>query len=128
MARNGVEVQTAAVARSELYRLVEGCFANADYLVTPTLAAASVPHGTDTHSDIMINGVNCGRIRAGWYAYTFPFNLSGHPALTMPCGWTRNGLPIGLQIVGRWYDEAGILNLADRLSEALGVEERISRF
>jgi aspartyl-tRNA(Asn)/glutamyl-tRNA(Gln) amidotransferase subunit A len=122
--RSGAEVQAAAAARSELYRLVERHFDELDYLVTPTLAAASLPAGTDVHADVVIAGRNCGRIRAGWYPYTFPFNLTGHPALTFPCGWDRHGLPIGLQIVGRWYDEDGILDLAERVSALLGFAER----
>ena len=37
---------------------------------------------------------------------TLPFNLTGQPAISVPCGFTRSGLPIGLQLVGRPYDEA----------------------
>jgi aspartyl-tRNA(Asn)/glutamyl-tRNA(Gln) amidotransferase subunit A len=125
MRRSGVEVQQANAARSDLYRLIERHFGQIDYLVTPTLAAASVPADIDPHADIEIAGQNCGRIRAGWYPYTFPFNLTGHPALSMPIGWDGRGLPIGLQIVGRWHDEAGLLDLADGLSATLPVEERL---
>jgi aspartyl-tRNA(Asn)/glutamyl-tRNA(Gln) amidotransferase subunit A len=42
---------------------------------------------------------------------TMPFSLAGVPALSVPCGFTREGLPVGLQIVGRWWDEGGILGL-----------------
>lgn len=122
--RSAVEVQRAAAERTELYRLIERHFERVDYLVTPTLAAASVPADTDTHADIVIAGVDCGRIRAGWYPYTFPLNLTGHPALSLPCGWTAEGLPIGLQIIGRWYDEEGILDLAERLVPQLGFTPR----
>ena len=124
LARTGAEVQLAAVARSDLYRRVERLFAGIDYLLTPTLAAASVPAGTDTHADITIAGTHAGPIRAGWYPYTFPFNLTGHPALSMPAGRDGNGLPIGLQIVGRWYDEGGILALAGTLASRLGTGRR----
>ncbi len=120
LARNGVEVQAATAARSDLYRLIESVFDRLDYIVTPTLAAASVPADTNTHDDVVIAGKNCGRIRAGWYPYTFPMNLTGHPALSLPCGWTGEGLPIGLQVVGRWYDESGILDLAQKLVPVLG--------
>ncbi len=128
LARSAIEVQAAANRRTDLFRLLESQFEVVDYLVTPTLAAASVPAETNTHDDIVIAGVNCGRIRAGWYPYTFPMNLTGHPALTLPCGWTEDGLPIGLQIVGRWYDEAGLLDLAERLVPALGLDSRMPPF
>ena len=41
--------------------------------------------------------------------FTAPFNLTGLPALTLPCGFTSNGLPIGLQIVSRAWNESGVL-------------------
>ena len=124
-ARSGVEVQAAAALRSDLYRLVERRFAEVDFLVTPTLAAAALPAGTDPHADVAIAGVNTGAIRAGWYPYTWPFNLTGHPALSMPCGWDGRGLPIGLHIAGRWGDEAGIIALAGRLWPRLGLGDRM---
>ena len=124
LARTGAQVQAAAATRSDLYRRVECLFEGIDYLLTPTLAAASVPAETDTHADIVIANTNAGRIRAGWYPYTFPFNLTGHPALSLPAGWSGRGLPIGLQIVGRWYDEAGVLGLAGSLASLIGVETR----
>jgi len=120
--RTGVEVQNAAGFRSDVYRQVERHFAEFDDLVTPSLSAASIPADTDPHADLEIAGINCGPIRAAWYPYTLPFNLTGHPALTLPIGWNRNGLPIGLQIVGRWYDEAGLVDLASRLHSALDIQ------
>ena len=39
----------------------------------------------------------------------FPFNMTGEPAASVPCGFTRDGLPIGLQIVGRRFDDATVL-------------------
>ncbi|MFA3839531.1 amidase [Streptomyces aureus] len=51
-------------------------------------------------------------------ALTCPFNLSGHPALTIPSGTTRDGLPIGSQLVGRREDEATLLRIAQELSTA----------
>jgi aspartyl-tRNA(Asn)/glutamyl-tRNA(Gln) amidotransferase subunit A len=43
---------------------------------------------------------------------TRPFNVSGHPALTVPCGFGADGLPLGLQLVGRAFDEATLLRAA----------------
>jgi aspartyl-tRNA(Asn)/glutamyl-tRNA(Gln) amidotransferase subunit A len=45
-------------------------------------------------------------------AYTLPFNMSGQPAISLPCGHTAAGLPIGLQISGRRHDDPGVLRLA----------------
>jgi aspartyl-tRNA(Asn)/glutamyl-tRNA(Gln) amidotransferase subunit A len=52
-------------------------------------------------------------VRAALIRFTRPFNLSGHPACTLPCGFTDAGLPIGMQLVGRPFDEATVLRAAD---------------
>ena len=54
----------------------------------------------------------------GWIAFTFPFNATGQPAISLPNGFTKAGLPIGLQIVGRPADECGIIALAAAWEEA----------
>ncbi|CFN63713.1 amidase [Bordetella pertussis] len=46
-------------------------------------------------------------MRSGYY-----LSLTGHPAISVPCGFTETGLPIGIQIVGRYRDERGVLQLA----------------
>jgi aspartyl-tRNA(Asn)/glutamyl-tRNA(Gln) amidotransferase subunit A len=52
-------------------------------------------------------------VRSALIRLTRPFNFSGHPACAVPCGFTGGGLPIGLQIVGRPFDEATVLRVAD---------------
>ena len=54
-----------------------------------------------------IGGVKVGREAAS--AFTYIFNMTGQPAATVPCGFTKAGLPIGLQIVGRRYDDVTVL-------------------
>jgi len=49
---------------------------------------------------------------------TNPFNLLGTPAISVPCGFTGEGLPIGLQLVGRWFDEATVLRAAHAYESA----------
>ena len=57
-------------------------------------------------------------VRSALIRLTRPFNLSGHPACALPCGFTAGGLPIGLQIVGRPFDEATVLRAADTYQRA----------
>ena len=121
LARTGVEVQAASAARTTMFHLVEAALRTVDVIVTPTVAAASIPADADPHADIVIAGRNCGRIRAGWYPYTFPLNLTGHPALSMPCGRTSENLPIGLQLAGPWYAEERLIDLAEAVTGALGI-------
>jgi amidase len=66
------------------------------------IAGKSYPHG-------LANG-----------AYTIPFNLSGHPAVVIPMGKTQNGLPIGLQIVGKRWREMELLAIAQELDKTIG--------
>ena len=49
---------------------------------------------------------------AGRISFTGPFNLAGTPALSVPCGFSSTGMPIGLQIVGRPFEEETVLKLA----------------
>ncbi|UCE32174.1 MAG: amidase [Burkholderiales bacterium] len=123
LARTGPEVAAAHVLRSTLYRQLEALFERFDLLLTPTLSQAALPAFTDPHAEVRIAGRDCGPIRAGWYPYTFPLNLSGHPALSLPCGWTDEGLPIGLQVVGGWAQEARIFAVARLLIEALHFQQ-----
>ena len=48
----------------------------------------------------------------GWTGFTYPFNVTGQPAATIPCGFARDGLPVALQFVGRWHDDATVLRAA----------------
>jgi len=54
-----------------------------------------------------------------WTPFTFPFNLTGQPAATLPCGFDKNGLPVGLQIVGRWRDDSTVLRAAAAFESAM---------
>jgi amidase len=53
-----------------------------------------------------------------WISFTFPFNSTGQPAISLPNGFSKSGLPLALQIVGRPNDEAGIIALAAQFEEA----------
>ncbi|MEZ5657824.1 MAG: amidase [Burkholderiaceae bacterium] len=121
----GIDLAAANAARTALFHEIERLFEQIDLLVTPTVAAASLPADTDPHAPVQIAGQSCGPIRAGWYPYTFPFNMTGHPALSMPCGWDDHGLPIGLQIVGGWDEEDRMLVFARELATRLAVPRRM---
>jgi aspartyl-tRNA(Asn)/glutamyl-tRNA(Gln) amidotransferase subunit A len=71
-------------------------------LVTPTSPIAAPAIGATTAK---LDGKDVPLVRA-FLDLTLPFNLTGQPAVSVPCGFTRGGLPIGLQLVGRPFDEA----------------------
>ena len=108
----GVEVQRAYEARTRLFREVESWFTDIDLLVTPTLTRAAIDADHDPREPIKLDNQTAGVPRASWYPYTHPFNLSGHPAITVPCGFTSGGLPVGLQIVGPWLADDNVLHAA----------------
>ena len=75
-----------------------------DILVTPTSPIAAPSIGATTTK----LGDNEVPLVRAFLDLTLPFNLTGQPALSLPCGFTRSGLPIGLQLVGRPFDEAAL--------------------
>lgn len=79
-------------------------------LVLPTLPIPAIPvEQADT--DIAIDGV-VENATVALLRLTMPFNLAGLPAISLPCGFTASGLPIGLQLVGKPFEEAMILRIA----------------
>jgi aspartyl-tRNA(Asn)/glutamyl-tRNA(Gln) amidotransferase subunit A len=113
------DFRNAQFARSRLFRRVQGLFETYDALVMPTLTRTALPVGFDAANDeIEIDGVKCGITRQGWTAYLYPFNLTGHPALSIPSGFGTDGLPTALQIVGKWGAETDILRLGALLEQA----------
>ena len=59
-----------------------------------------------------------------WLGITYAVTLTGCPALSLPCGFTRSGLPVGLQMVGRPYGDGALLGFAAALEQALGLARR----
>jgi aspartyl-tRNA(Asn)/glutamyl-tRNA(Gln) amidotransferase subunit A len=86
-----------------------------DVLVTPTLPIAAFEVGRLAPADKEIPGK-----WVTWTPFTYPFNLTQQPACSVPCGFTRAGLPVGLQIAGRMYDDAGVLKAAAAYESAAG--------
>ena len=109
---SGADYQRAMFQRTDLFRRVQGWFETADFLVTPTLSRTALPIDQDLFEPIRIDGIEVGEVRRNWFPYTMPFNITGHPALTVCCGFDGEGLPIGLQIVGRFRDDASVLHAA----------------
>jgi aspartyl-tRNA(Asn)/glutamyl-tRNA(Gln) amidotransferase subunit A len=109
---SGADYQRAQFQRTEIFRMVQRWFETADYLVTPTLSRTALPIDQDLFEPIRIDGIEAGELRSNWFPYTMPFNITGHPALTLCCGYDSEGLPIGLQIVGRFRDDASVLRAA----------------
>ena len=96
----------AGLARNQLAATMRRFHESYDLLITPTMPLPAFLLGGD--SPIGPDGSSWD----DWSPFTFPFNLTGQPAVTVPCGFTSDGLPVGLQIIGRNYDEATVLRAA----------------
>ncbi len=89
-------------------------FEKYDLLLTPTIATRPFKVGVDNPTEIA--GIPIEPY--DWIPFTFPFNMTGNPGASVPCGFTSDGLPIGLQIVGRRFADALVLRAAAAFERA----------
>jgi len=95
--------------RTEIYDCIQAVFSKYDLLVTPTLACLPVDNADDgnTIGPTEINGETVDPL-IGW-CLTYLINFTGHPAASIPAGLSADGLPIGMQIIGRRYADSDVL-------------------
>lgn len=98
-------------------RLVE-LFRDVRLLVTPTLAAPPPPHALEGA------GLVNGNREINWVRFTYPFNMTRSPVATVCAGTTRDGLPVGLQLVGPAHGDLVVLRSAAAIEAALGISAR----
>jgi aspartyl-tRNA(Asn)/glutamyl-tRNA(Gln) amidotransferase subunit A len=89
-------------------------FERYDLLLTPTIACPPFGVGLDNPPEIAGKPVEA----YAWIPFTYPFNLTGQPASSVPCGFTKDGLPVGLQIVGRRFDDVTVLRASAAFERA----------
>jgi aspartyl-tRNA(Asn)/glutamyl-tRNA(Gln) amidotransferase subunit A len=118
--RGGEAVSTATYINQrreldQLRRAAPGLFAQVDLLVTPTVPSVPIPIAAaqDDEAGTAVFARN-----------TRPFNAYGLPAVSLPCGFAKNGLPIGLQIVGPPWGEESVLRLAYAFEHATASQTR----
>lgn len=106
---SAVDWERATHRRTAFWQLVRQFFERHDLLLTPTTSVAAFPIGLAHPAEIEGRRIDN---QLQWFPFTFPFSISGQPAVTVPCGFTAEGLPVGLQIVGRRFAEATVLRAA----------------
>jgi aspartyl-tRNA(Asn)/glutamyl-tRNA(Gln) amidotransferase subunit A len=94
--------------QAEARKHCEQFFESYDYLIVPTTPIAAPK----------VEGLDAVEQAARLTRFTAPFNLTGLPALSLPCGFTKEGLPIGLQIVSRAWGDAKLLNVSHAFEQA----------
>ena len=89
-----------------------------DLLLTPTLPITAFKTGREVPEDWP------NTRWPTWTPFTYPFNMTGQPAITVPCGFDSGGMPIGLQLVGARYNDALVLQTADAYQQANDLTDR----
>jgi aspartyl-tRNA(Asn)/glutamyl-tRNA(Gln) amidotransferase subunit A len=110
----GAQYARALAEMQQFQARMEDLFERYDLLLTPTLAVPAFPVG---QAPEVIAGRRVDR-RRGFYPFTFPFNMTGQPAASIPCGFSASGLPIGLQIVGRRGEDSLVLRASAAFEQA----------
>jgi aspartyl-tRNA(Asn)/glutamyl-tRNA(Gln) amidotransferase subunit A len=100
--------------RKRLLAEFDAAFQSVDAVVAPTVPVPAPPIGAES---VWIDGEEIG-VRAAIVGHCRPANFTGLPAISVPCGFTREGLPVGLQIIGRPFEEASLLRIAHSYEQA----------
>ena len=104
----------AYTERTELYQAMLAFHQRYDLLLTPSMPITALKVGLETTED-----GGYGADWTGWSPYTYPFNLTQQPAASVPSGLARNGLPMGVQIVGAPRADATVLRAAHVIEQAM---------
>jgi aspartyl-tRNA(Asn)/glutamyl-tRNA(Gln) amidotransferase subunit A len=114
------DLTSSVMARKAVNNHMWRLMSEYDLLITPTLTVPPFPvhmQGPEITDGKMVEPFR-------WLAFTFPINLTGQPAATVPAGWTEDGLPVGLQIVGRHLADATVITAAAAFERATGWADR----
>jgi amidase len=121
-ALGAAEIIAAQRDRNALFHRVARFFDHHDLLVCPTVAVPPFPVEQRFPTEIAGERLTT---YIDWMFLTFVITLTGCPAISLPCGLTREGLPVGIQLVGRPYGDAELLGFARLLEEALDFKPKV---
>jgi aspartyl-tRNA(Asn)/glutamyl-tRNA(Gln) amidotransferase subunit A len=103
-----LEYLDALDAQTRLRAKFDEALREVDVIVAPVVPFPPPPIGVDT---VLLAGEQTD-VRSAMVGLNRPADLTGHPAISIPCGFTREGLPVGLQLIGRAFEEATLLRIA----------------
>ncbi len=110
--------ETAVVVRQQLYDGFQSVFERTDFIVVPTVPLTAFPHPGPAAGNTHIDGMEIAHPTFDFHRLTEPPSHAGLPAITVPCGFDQDGMPVGLQVIGRRFDDAGVLRVAAAFEEA----------
>ena len=109
---SAIHYQQAMLARTEFAEKVRKTFDRYDLLLTPQMPVAAWPADPGPFEGLADLGGKPAHSIFDRVPFMYPFNLTGYPAANLPCGFTREKLPVGLQVVGRWHRETDVFRAA----------------
>lgn len=112
----GTAVARALAGIEHLSREIAGFFEHYDILLTPT--CPTPPKRFDELGDKLMSAATLRETLFSSIPFTLPFNATGQPAITLPLHWTAKGLPVGVQLAGRYADEATLFQLGGQIERA----------
>jgi amidase len=115
---SAIDLLNAMTHCNVVSRQVGAFFEKVDVLVTPTIARLPAPLGELNQNREGMTAMEWTRQIFSYVPFTPVFNVTGQPAISLPLHWTAGGLPVGVQIAGRFGDEATLLCLAAQLEQA----------
>jgi aspartyl-tRNA(Asn)/glutamyl-tRNA(Gln) amidotransferase subunit A len=119
----GMDYADARYRQAQAKQRLREVFQQVDVILTPTsvVTAGLIPDVADEPSFAALNGYPSGLYGRN----TRSFNITGVPAMSLPCGFTSGGLPIGLQLAGAWWQEATVLRAAHTYQQATDWHKRL---
>jgi len=121
LALDGARIGRAEVLRTELFQRMRAFLEKYEFLLSPVNQLPPFP--VDAEYPTEIAGVKLGNY-LDWMKSCYYVTITSHPAVSVPAGFTPEGLPVGLQIVGRYRDDFGVLQLAHAFESATQVWKR----
>jgi aspartyl-tRNA(Asn)/glutamyl-tRNA(Gln) amidotransferase subunit A len=110
---SGTDYVRANEDRMRLWRTMREFHRKYDLLLTPVISCTAFPVGQEPRQ---IDGRDIPQ--SGWMPFTQPFNLTGQPAASIPCGFDAQGLPVGLHVIGRAYEDSLVLRACRAFEQA----------
>jgi amidase len=121
LALDGAKIARAESLRTELYQRLRTFLEKYEFLLAPVNQLPPFPVETENPTEIA--GVRLGNY-LDWMKSCYYITITSHPAISVPAGFTTDGLPLGLQIVGRYRDDFGVLQLAHAFEQSTEVWKR----